>query len=156
MLNAISERITNHGTFDLDKDRASNILGVKWNCIEDVFQYSSKIQPQLAHTKRAILSNIAKIFDPLGLLAPILTTVKVIMQKLWKCEAKWDEQLPDNIVAEWIRYAASLVNLESFKIQSKVIDFVSGMQIQLHGFYDASEQAYGACIYVRTYHQGIV
>ena len=59
-------------------------LGLKWLPKEDQFIFKSTLPPSPSVvTKRNILSDIAKLFDPLGWLAPVLITAKIIMQDLW-------------------------------------------------------------------------
>jgi len=55
------------------------VLGLYWHPREDIVTY--KIGPDC--TKRQILSDVSRIFDPLGLLAPIVIQFKIIFQKLW-------------------------------------------------------------------------
>ncbi|XP_033362774.1 uncharacterized protein LOC117240867 [Bombus vosnesenskii] len=52
-------------------------------------------------------------------------------------------------LGEWERYYAQLPLLNNVRFPRKAI-IESAMEIELHGFCDASEKAYGACIYLRT------
>ncbi|KAJ8966512.1 hypothetical protein NQ317_010498 [Molorchus minor] len=47
-------------------------------------------------TKRQVLSCIARMFDPLGLIGPIVVSAKILMQKIWCSKINWDERLPPN------------------------------------------------------------
>jgi len=49
-------------------------------------------------TKRKMLSEISKLFDPLGLIGPIITVTKILMQGLWKINLDWDDPLPNAIL----------------------------------------------------------
>ncbi|GFX07878.1 integrase catalytic domain-containing protein [Trichonephila clavipes] len=51
-------------------------------------------QRPTSFTKRMVLSTIARIFDPLGLLIPITTWTKIFMQRLWLLELGWSDELP--------------------------------------------------------------
>ncbi|RLU15991.1 hypothetical protein DMN91_011749 [Ooceraea biroi] len=99
--------------------------------------------------KRVILSQIASLFDPLGLLGPIIVAAKIFLQKLWKLHLTWDDSIPSELAAEWIQIYEELplINQLVFPRQICVADPVN---IQLHGFADASEAAYGACIFFRS------
>ena len=50
------------------------------------------------------MSEIAKIFDPLGLMGPIITTAKVFLQKLWLFKFDWSDQLPYKEILEWSEF----------------------------------------------------
>ncbi|GFX90410.1 hypothetical protein TNCV_5067971 [Trichonephila clavipes] len=58
-----------------------------------------------------MLSFIAKLYDPLGLVGPIIVTAKVFRQKLWLLGLSWDAVVPN---------IEKSVNLKtSFKLQKK-------------------------------------
>ncbi|XP_022182788.1 uncharacterized protein LOC111042467 [Myzus persicae] len=128
------------------------MLGLFWNPHNDTYEYkvNDPSQQITLITKRTILSNIATIFDPLGLIGPVVITAKIIMQKLWHKEINWDEQLPLPILKEWDEYCKELVKIEQIVIPRRIIGCDDYVNIQVHGFADASTVAYGACIYLRT------
>ena len=45
-------------------------------------------------SKRTVLSRFAKVFDPLGWLAPIVAKAKICMQSMWLLGKDWDSVLP--------------------------------------------------------------
>ncbi|GFY04618.1 hypothetical protein TNCV_4417011 [Trichonephila clavipes] len=57
-----------------------------WNPKLDCFLFRIEQQRPTSFTKRMVLSTIARIFDPLGLLGPIITWAKIFMQRLWLLE----------------------------------------------------------------------
>jgi hypothetical protein len=61
----------------------------------------------------------------------------------------WDAQLPADIQQRWIHFFDTLEQLKELSIPRKVIPERTDI-IDVHGFCDASEEAYGACIYIRT------
>lgn len=146
----VQEQVTSSAVLNLDKDGMSKTLGVQWNPKEDTFQYSIKIKTPASCTKRMMVSSIAQIFDPLGLLAPVIVTAKLLIQHLWKLNVGWDESLPEDIFMRWVNYVADIQYLNNFVIRRQVIEKDTGIEIQIHGFCDASERAYGACVYIRT------
>lgn len=128
----------------------SKTLGVLYNNATDVLQYSTAdIKNDRAVTKRTILSIICQIFDPLGLLGPITVMAKLIIQKLWQLKLSWDESIPLDLHTEWIKFQDEIHLLQAIKIPRLVI-CKGAFTIELHGFSDASEKAYGACIYIKS------
>jgi len=69
-----------------DKNCERRTLGIVWEYMSDSFKFSSLayLSPLEKPTKRSILSRIALMFDPLGLLGPVTLLAKVIMQDLWR------------------------------------------------------------------------
>ena len=100
-------------------------------------------------SKRSILSETAQIVDPIGLLAPAVISAKIIMQELWQLKLGWDEAVARHMHTRWERYRETLSALNEIRILRRVIDD-DYTELQLHGFCDASEKAYGACIYIRA------
>ncbi|XP_076384567.1 uncharacterized protein LOC143263622 [Megalopta genalis] len=125
-------------------------LGIVWNSADDSITYT--VRPILhtpRATKRFISSEIAKIYDPLGLLGPVIITAKLILQELWTLRIDWDESLPMAIHNKWSQYYSQLPLLNQARFRRKTI-IQSASNIELHGFCDASERAYGACVYIRS------
>lgn len=63
-----------------DKDSVTT-LGLKWNPKEDNFGFRVSDCSSIS-TKRIGLAEIAKGFDPLGLLGPVIVQAKIFLQKL--------------------------------------------------------------------------
>ncbi|XP_063989941.1 uncharacterized protein LOC135169136 [Diachasmimorpha longicaudata] len=146
-----------HQQLQLDDGSTLKTLGVYWDAQADSITYTVKPVPSGERvTKRTIMSEVAKIYDPLGLLGPVIQTAKTIIQKLWKSSLSWDESIPSSIHTEWNAYCAELNQLNEISFPRKICPS-KGKELQLHGFSDASEVGYGACIYIRsTDSQGIV
>ncbi|XP_046145767.1 uncharacterized protein LOC114882057 [Osmia bicornis bicornis] len=125
-------------------------LGIIWDSANDSISYEVKTQISNLHvTKRFITSEIAKIYDPLGLLGPVIIVAKMLLQKIWTIKVDWDESLPMDIHTEWKQFQMQLPLLNNTVFRRRtVID--APTKIELHGFCDASERAYGACVYLRS------
>ncbi|XP_046737116.1 uncharacterized protein LOC124405893 [Diprion similis] len=125
-------------------------LGLRWNPLRDELQYQVQV-PDISKrvTKRSILSTIAQIFDPLGLIGPTTIKTKIILQRLRLAKISWDESVPLDIHTLWTRYVGQLTSLRNIKIP-RLVKPTNPTNIELHGFCDASEAAYGACIYLRS------
>ena len=88
-------------------EREGRVLGLLWNCNTDEFRFKVKLEfisptdpsvhlkPKI--TKRRILSQVARIYDPIG----FATSFKIGMQELWKLGLNWDDELPCNVQEKW-------------------------------------------------------
>ena len=101
-------------------------------------------------TKRVLVSDVAKTFDILGWFSPSTIKVKMLLQQLWELKVDWDDPVPTQINDAWAQWRSELPLLASkhiprcyFKKESNITS------VELHGFSDASERAYGAVIYLR-------
>ncbi|XP_062704131.1 uncharacterized protein LOC134286522 [Aedes albopictus] len=130
---------------DSDVNKVIKTLGLLWDPEEDEFRFHCKLpfQPLSVPTKRIVLSEIARLFDPLGLVAPVLVLAKIIMQQLWKDKVGWDDPLTGENLQSWLTFR------DSVKIP-RFVGLVSVESVEVHGFADASLRAYGAVIYLRV------
>ncbi|XP_015127110.1 uncharacterized protein LOC107048458 [Diachasma alloeum] len=122
-------------------------LGIHWESQEDIISYTLAKLPEEA-SMRIILAEIAKIFDPLGLLGPIIVAARLILQECWRQQLEWDQKLPTTIQSAWSEYVTDFNQVQTISYHRGVIP-PDTVDLQLHGFADASEKAYGACIYLR-------
>ena len=107
--------------------------------------------PENVHitTRRAISSDMGKIFDPIGLLTPVTLQCKILFQMTWEHEIGWDDDVGATITDPFKAWMIGLHHLSELRIPRFVANFAIE-KIQLHLFCDASEKAYGAAIYARS------
>ncbi|GFW97347.1 integrase catalytic domain-containing protein [Trichonephila clavipes] len=125
------------------------VLGIYWNPKHDCFSFRVKIDLHELNTKRDVLSTIARIYDPLGLLGPVVAKAKIFLQKLWMLKIDWTDLLPDTINREWRQFVESLQVVNDINI-NRCIVVEQPEVIELHGFSDASQSAYGAVVYCKS------
>lgn len=136
--------------FHLDESASTKTLGLGWCNIRDTFYFDTQFKhTSQIITKRYIMSIISQIFDPLGLLSCATVTAKVLLQRLWLLKTGWDDELPSDVRHTWQAFVGSLPTLRALRIPRHVIGD-NPIYVELHVFTDASESAYGACVYVRT------
>ncbi|XP_062538370.1 uncharacterized protein LOC134206658 [Armigeres subalbatus] len=99
-------------------------------------------------TKRQVLSDIGRLFDPLGFLGPIITSAKLVMQDIWRLGLNWDEELPKEVLQEWIQFRRQLPIVNQMHKERCVVPRDTA-RVELHGYSDASKRAYGAVVYTR-------
>ena len=129
------------------EDLCVKILGLGWDPKTDCFFYTIK-QPSIIYTKRAILSSVARIFDPLGFLTPITLQLKSFIQELWKLGLDWDTVIPANLQESWRESVEQLPQISQIRIP-RFIKSSGTYSYQAIGFADASSKAYCAAIYIR-------
>ncbi|XP_045535467.1 uncharacterized protein LOC106721755 [Papilio machaon] len=136
-------------TFKMDP--IFKILGLTWNRQNDSFHITVHL-PELSYsiTKRYILSDISRLFDPFGWLSPVIVTAKVFIQKLWLCRSDWDEELPLDLINQWTKYREELSNLQTIKLPRWLKLHSKNKVVEIHGFADASTTAYAAVAYIRV------
>ena len=89
-------------------------------------------------------------FDPLGLISPITLQPKLMLQELCRNKLEWDEVINDrNNINKWTKFLHDLglfrlINAPRHVLCCEVRD------VELHGFSNSSEKAYGACVFVRV------
>ncbi|XP_026740756.1 uncharacterized protein LOC113503136 [Trichoplusia ni] len=135
---------------EIKLDSTIKILGLTWNRLNDTFLYSVNLPPPTSTsvTKRFIISDIARLFDPLGWLAPSIVLAKMFIQKLWLTGVGWDEVLSPELVTEWKTYREEVSLLTKVRIP-RWLGTSSTDDRELHGFSDASKAAYSAVVYLR-------
>lgn len=137
----------------LDNDDNVKTLGLLWHPAADIFQIVNNIQLiSSTHdfTKRTVLSVISAIFDPLGFISPIVILCKIFLQQLWQQQMTWDEPLSPELSQIWQSLYRQLPLIDNIRIARRILVDNPTVNIQLHGFCDASEKAYGTCIYLRS------
>jgi len=136
------------GDVSFGDDSVLKTLGLFWNPRDDRLFYSVREGEQACTTKRYILSEISRIFDPLGMIGPVIVIAKIMIQRLWRQGVSWDESIPCALYSEWIEFRNGLQFLSDITIPRRAVRGEVAY-FELHGFVDASKFAYGACIYVR-------
>ncbi|XP_012543611.2 uncharacterized protein LOC105841045 [Monomorium pharaonis] len=130
-------------------------LGVVWDSSRDKLIITvNPIDLTRKVTKRNILSETARIFDPLGLIGPVIMYARVIMQKCWLSQVKMDESVPQELHSAWLTFADQLGGIRNLVVERRLL-MDNPTHVELHGFCDASQKGYGACLYIRSSHSQV-
>ncbi|XP_055932758.1 uncharacterized protein LOC129962788 [Argiope bruennichi] len=69
--------------YNFTHSEETQVLGVSWNTKKDSLYFKVDFKPSQRKdcrvTKRCVLSTIARLFDPLGLLGPVVTNSKILL-----------------------------------------------------------------------------
>ena len=136
---------------DLLHSCESKALGVKWNFQNDEFWFDLNVENCDKIVRRKMLSVISSMYDPLGIVSPVLIVGKIILQDATRLKLTWDEEVPMEMQQSWLSWLQSLGDLRMFRFPRciKPGRFDDAFH-ELHHFSDASEKAYGSCSYLRS------
>jgi len=133
------------------KEQAVKVLGVHWDPVAGTFGYHSAINP-VAPTKRSVLSTVARFYDPIGALGPMVFWAKCLMQRLWMEKLDRDAPLSSALASLWQGFIDKLPDFACLSLP-RHIAVVNSQDIQLLGFADASQIGYAATVYLRVVDQ---
>ncbi|UYV80597.1 hypothetical protein LAZ67_19000902 [Cordylochernes scorpioides] len=87
------EEMNEEKKINLEKGAISKILGIVWDHVQDTFRVNITL-PEEVVTKRDLLSNIARIFDPIGFLSPTTVAMANLQRQTAVKEVEDLEGLP--------------------------------------------------------------
>ncbi|XP_044248692.1 uncharacterized protein [Drosophila takahashii] len=164
LLNSIPpEHMSNSKILEIENQESIKTLGLYWHPKEDFYGFKLKFTIDEIFTKRSILATVARLYDPLGFVAPVIIIAKVILKEVWSIRIQqadgtpaglaWDATVPPVIQHKWKEYCTNLLKIESLRIPRWLQYLPSTIaSLQLHIFCDGSSMAYAACAYVRVQH----
>ena len=127
------------------KTSESKLLGLPWDPNADTLSVSFPQQKEET-TKRGVLSCLAKIYDPLGLVSPMTLCGKFILRDLCERKLPWDTLIPADLEKSWKKWRFDLPELVTVK--RTIAPFREAINsIQLHAFGDASSKGVCAAVY---------
>lgn len=128
-----------HSSHQVDYEK---VLGYRYYpssdqlAIADTGKISSSDTPA---TKRSVLSALSSVFDPLGLVTPVMVRGKLLMRDLWREGAGWDDPLSAEHLATWNRLEKDISLLHNIKFNRKASENNTTLII----YTDASKDIYG-------------
>ena len=126
-------------------------LGVIWDVNRDVFTFLVS-QTKKPYTRRGALSVIHSVFDVGGWVSPVILRGKLLLREMMRgIGLGWDEPLPAALHDRWVSWVQDLNGLSRIQIPRCIKTFGAARR-QLLGFSDASDDAIGICIYLRSTH----
>ena len=146
------------------------VLGVEWDTTKGTLNLAEQnFTSRVVRTKREMLQAVASFFDPLGLLSPVSTSAKLLIQEAWALESEWDDILPEELLSRWSLLAqymdnASRVEVPRFcslstspdtSIRYDLHDYCgasmrpdTSIRYDLHDYCGASMKAHGVTVYL--------
>ncbi|XP_033118272.1 uncharacterized protein LOC117117900 [Anneissia japonica] len=100
---------------DLDLDASplpmERTLGILWSPEVDEFQFRSLLTETEA-TRRAMLSIISSVYDPLGFISPLIIPAKMLLQEICKKKAGWDDKPDNTTLHKWKQWTQNIKDIQ--------------------------------------------
>ena len=104
------------------------VLTVRWDLTTDQLIISlEEVALAAFHlelTKQAIVSLVSRIYDPLGILTPIMIQLKIFLQELCEAELNCDQRLTGQPLEKWNHLSSTLIQARSFLISRWYFDSI--------------------------------
>ena len=142
-----------------DLTNTEKVLGMFWDSRKDSFVYVFRfarlrrdvLKEDVIPTKREVLQVLMSILDPMGFLS---TTLKILLQEVWRSGIDWDEQRRDAMHLKWKKWKTAIEHITSVEIPRCYSAYLNeATEVELHTFVDAGEDAFAAVCYIRTVYQ---
>ena len=97
---------------DVSEER---VLGMRWNVLDDNFHFNVKI-PERPPTRRGLLAVTNAVFDPLGLVCPVILEARLLFRTVCQQKIGWDEPVKTVEAVKWAKWKSSQSELNDLKI----------------------------------------
>lgn len=135
------------------------VLGIQWDPVSDSFTYTVNLPSDGTVTRRKILSLVARLYDPLGWISPVIFSLKLVLQSLLcssvegnennSRKVEWDSPAPANVVQRYQEIVVDLPRLQEISLP-RCLKPNFQARYSLHGFSDGSSLGFSAAVYIRA------
>ena len=149
------------------------VLGHIWDPVEDLFSFQPRVYlgkkkkngfhagPELTQdnliilssftwTRRTVLSTIAGIYDPAGLICPYVMKFKLFLREVCLAgEVEWDAPLPEKLQQRWVQLVTELVTSPPITVNRAVSKVGAVGPPDLVAYSDGSLSGHCAAVYYR-------
>lgn len=90
-------------TLEIDRSTAVKTLFLLWFPQSDLFMFKIPALHELnVITNRSVVSEMSRLFDPNGLLGPVIIKAKIFVRTLWAETLPWDMEFRRNLQEWWL------------------------------------------------------
>lgn len=127
-------------------------LGVDYDTITDRFTVKATFPLKQDPTKRDIVSQLNSIYDPLGIISPLLIHLKSTMREILSSNLDWNSRVPHELRDKWNRQCSEVNNtvLSVPRLLSPFLATNNSRTARLWVFADASKVAISACAFIQS------
>ena len=111
------------------------------------------LRSALSHvfTPRTLWGQVAKVWDPLGLMTPFTSRLKLDLRSVNLLGLGWDDKIPDEFLDTWVRNLSDLENVKEIRFRRALIPpNAKAPYISIITSTDASENIAVACVHTRV------
>lgn len=124
-------------------------LGIHWCIQSDTLQFRISLR-DCPLTRRGILSTVCSIYDPLGIVAPVILEGKLILRLICQDGKDWDDPISEESRERWQTWRSQLHLLEKIQVnRCPFKDLRKVVRSEFHFFSDASSIGLGQSTYLR-------
>ena len=105
---SLNDKLIANGDYVQHGSDKEKVLGYLYDPVDDTLSLKIDKINVNANTKREVLSEVSKVFDPLSLGLPVTIGGRVLLRDLWKQELGWDDKIPDLAREGWDRLSQDL------------------------------------------------
>jgi len=123
----------------------TKLLGLPWDKSQDTLSVVT-IREEHATTKRGALSQLAKVYDPLGLVSPTTLPGKILYREICEANLAWDGEFPEDLMKRWKEWYEHFP--ERYTVPRTLAPYQQPiLSVNLHAFGDASKDGVAAAVY---------
>ena len=137
-------------TLEKNAEAGEKVLGIVWDTDTDTISMVCSVNDRRGSdpwTRRRLLGAVAALFDPLGLISATHLTGKILLQRAWQETSGWDEPLSPQLASCVESWWGELQRVSGVQFPRWIAAQID-TPVEVHVFADASEKAYGCCLYV--------
>ncbi|XP_003742241.1 uncharacterized protein LOC100902447 [Galendromus occidentalis] len=139
----------------LGSQMPEKVLGVVWNNETDALTFDPanliEFVAAAKPTKRTLLGAAARLYDPTGFLSPFVMQIKLLIQKVHLQKLGLDKAFQGEILDGWKKWCDQLPFISRFQIPRCFTKGFRAVKLELHTFADASDSAYAAVVYLKSW-----
>ena len=131
---------------------SSSVLGLEWKKDQDCLQVCTGPNEECPSqtTQRVVLSFVSSVLDPLGIFAPFMMRMRMLLKSIWIHHGQsWDERLNEEDKQIFMDWVNEMQTIRETLLPRRYFSAIP-QNVQLHLFCDASLEAMCNLAYFRA------
>ena len=98
----------------------TKLLGILWNKCDDKYAIEIELKEVETVTLRSMLKTLACIYDPLGIISPMIVEVRHLYGQAVDEKKGWDKRVSERLKTNWNMWVR---NLKTVKVQRSIAPY---------------------------------